>query len=713
MQDNQSGETRVEEVPAPGVRPGHVLIRATRSLISSGTERSVVEFGRAGYVAKARQQPDRIKKVAEKVATDGLAPTVAAVRGQLARPVAMGYSSVGRVLAVGEGVRDIPVGARVVSNGPHAEVVSVAQNLTAVIPDEVGDDEAAFVVLGSIALQGIRLVAPSLGESVVVYGLGLVGLLGVQILRAHGVRVLGFDVDPSRVELARSFGVDAVDLSSGVDPVEVGTEFAGPAGVDGVLITAATKDNDIVHHAAQMARKRGRIVLTGVVGLQLQRSDFYEKELTFQVSCSYGPGRYDPAYEQDGHDYPIGFVRWTEQRNFAAVLQLLADGRLGVGPLISATYPIAEAPSAYDKLVDREVIALLLEYPDVTEDEVARQRVVQHRPARRPAKGLRGALIGSGAFAVGKLLPALEKTDAHLQTVVSSGGSSAAAAAQRFGIEQSTTDADLVFEDPAINFVVIATRHDSHARYVIRALEAGKSVFVEKPLAITSAELDDIEAAYNRASESGATRPLVMVGFNRRFSPLTLLAKEALKGRRQPLTMRFTCNAGRVPADHWVHDPDVGGGRIIGEACHFIDYLQHFAESPVLEVYSFAVPEASTAVVPDTMSITLRFADGSLGTVEYFSNGSRRYPKETMEVFSDGRILHLDNFRRLTGYGFSSFKRKRLLSQDKGHEEQMRRFVDAVHYGGRDPIDFADLMNTSRASIAAAAGAFTVVKLDG
>jgi predicted dehydrogenase/threonine dehydrogenase-like Zn-dependent dehydrogenase len=618
----------------------------------------------------------------------------------------MGYSNVGTVIGVGEGVDDIEIGTRVASNGPHAEVVSVPKNLTLTIPDRVEDDQAAFTVLGSIALQGVRLVNPTLGESVVVFGLGLVGLLGIQLLEAQGARVLGFDTDPCRVELARAYGVNATDLSTEADPVDVAREFCGPAGVDGVLITATTQSNDLIHQAAQMSRKRGRIILTGIVGLDLQRSDFYEKELTFQVSASYGPGRYDPEYEKNGIDYPIGFVRWTERRNFATIVDLLNKGRLDVQPLISARFPINEAPTAYSKLLEEDAVGVMLDYPQPRDDDTVSPaepaRLLHHSPMPRSAGQARGAIIGAGGFALDKLLPALTETGATLRTVVARNGLNASAAARRFDIDRSATDPELVFDDPDVDFVVVATRHDSHANYVVRALDAGKSVFVEKPLGLTHEELDAVAEAYTRATGNGETRPLLMVGFNRRFSPLTVKLQELLQGRHKPVAMTFTCNAGRVPEDSWVHDPEVGGGRIIGEACHFIDLLQHFADAPITEVDSLVPEDVCWAASPDTMTINLKFADGSIGTVHYFSNGSRRYPKETCQIFSDGRILYMDNFRRLTAYGFKAFKRKRLIFQDKGHSEEIRQFVESVRLGGVDPIPFVQLMRSSRAAVDAA-----------
>jgi predicted dehydrogenase/threonine dehydrogenase-like Zn-dependent dehydrogenase len=699
----RTGRMCVESIAPASLRAGHVLIQTACSLISAGTERILVEFGRAGYLAKARQQPEKVRQVLEKVRTDGLIPTVQSVMAKLDQPLPMGYCNVGRVLAVGEGVEGFQVGDRVASNGNHAEVVLVPKHLAARIPDDVTDDQAAFTVLGAIGLQGVRLIQPSLGETVAVFGLGLIGLLAVQILRAHGARVIGFDFDARRVELARSFGAQAEDLSLGTDPVAVALAATQQAGVDGVLVTAATKSDELMHQAAQMCRKRGRIVLTGVTGLNLQRADFYEKELTFQVSCSYGPGRYDPAYEQQGHDYPLAFVRWTEQRNFEAVLDLMRDGRLETAPLVSQRVPFAEAESAYDLLDDKSVIGVLLTYPGA-DDAPSRERllapVVCHNPARQDSNGAVCGVIGAGGFAMQKIFPGLVKAGARLKWVASSKGLSGSIAARKFGIEQSTTETQRVLEDPEVQGVVIATRHNTHAELVVRALEAGKSVFVEKPLCLTADELARIEDAYGTACQTDAPPPVLMVGYNRRFAPLVQSLVDRLRGRQQPLSMIYTVNAGAIPASHWTQDPAVGGGRILGEACHFIDLL-HFltGESPITQVSALRHGLDEPSNRSDTVAISLRMADGSLGQINYFANGPKSFPKERLEVFSEGRAFRLDNFRRLEGFGGLVGKQRSWL-QDKGHNAGFRAWVEAVRTGGESPIPLASLVNTTKAALA-------------
>lgn len=704
LQSIRTGETELAEVPAPALKPGHLLIRTLRTLVSAGTERMLVEFGKAGWIAKARQQPDKVRMVLDKVKTDGLVPTLEAVRNKLDQPLALGYCNVGTVLEVGPGVLGFAVGDRVASNGRHAEVVCVPVNLCAKVPDGVSDDEAAFTVLGAIALQGIRVAQPTLGECVVVTGLGLIGLVTVQLLRAQGCRVLGLDFDAARLAPARQFGAEVMDLSAGQDPVTAAAQFSRGRGVDTVIITASTKSSEPVHQAALMCRKRGRIVLVGVTGLELSRADFYEKELTFQVSCSYGPGRYDPEYEEKGHDYPAGFVRWTAQRNFEAVLDMMADGRLDVKPLISHRFAIEEAKKAYELVGGASPsLGILLEYPtpeQTPEAELRRATVVLAQP---PSHGERRealvsvGIIGSGHYATATLIPGFKEAGARLKVVVSSGGVSAVHAGRKFGFEATTTDADSVFVDPQVNTVVIATRHDSHCRLVCQALRAGKHVFVEKPLALTMDELAEIERAYGEMRGNGA--PLLMVGFNRRFAPQVRTIKRLLEGVKEPKSFIMTVNAGAIPSDHWTQDPTVGGGRIIGEGCHFIDLLRYLAGHPVVSVQATrARGSGGGGMTDDKISFTLSFADGSFGTVHYFANGHKAFPKERLEVFCAGRILQLDNFRRLTGYGWPGFRRMHLWRQDKGNSACVAAFAKAIRSGGQAPIPFEELIEVTRVS---------------
>lgn len=700
FEDVGSGKINVTDIPLPACKSDSVLIQTSVSLISAGTERMLVDFGRAGYLKKARQQPEKVRMVLDKARTDGLLATIDAVKAKLGEPVALGYSNVGRVIEVGKGVTDLTVGDRVLSNGQHAEFVCVGKNLCARIPDEVSDEQAVFGIVGSIALQGVRLAEPTLGECFVVTGLGLVGLMTVQLLRASGCRVIGADLDEAKLELARSLGAAGVNASDSDALLRIAREYSRGRGVDGVIITAATDSNEPVHQAAQMCRKRGRIVLVGVVGPEIRRSDFYEKELTFQVSCSYGPGRYDPAYEDQGIDYPSGFVRWTEQRNFEAILDMMASGAVSTERLLTSRFGIDHADRAYDKLIDdRSALGILIDYPS----DPAPSRSRSLSLATGSAAGRRGkasiAAIGAGNYAGRVLLPAFAKTGARLTTVVSTGGRSAASIGRKLGFESASTDIASTYGHH-IDTHVIATRHDTHAQFTMDALAAGKNVFVEKPLALRDDELDDIDAAYRAAYERG-DNPLLMIGFNRRFAATMQLMKSAVDASSQPMTVLYTCNAGAVPRDSWVQDPDKGGGRIVGEACHFIDATRFLAGSPIVEVQvgamSDSVPELDCR---DSVSITMRFANGSLGVILYLANGHRGFPKERIEVFQSGHIYTIDNFRRLTSHGggpsLSQWK------QDKGQEACCAAFVTAIQNGEEAPIPYDEIMEVSRASIEAA-----------
>lgn len=707
LQNLKTGETEIAEVPCPVCPPGHLLIRTVCTVVSQGTERMLVEFGKANLLDKARQQPDKVRMVLDKIKTDGLLPTLDAVRHKLDQPLAMGYCNMGVVLEVGAGVTGFAVGDRVASNGKHAQVVAVPKHLCAKVPETVGDEAAAFTVLAAIALQGVRLVQPTLGEAVVVTGLGLIGLITVQLLRAHGCRVLGIDLDSAKLELAKRFGAETVDLSRGEDPLAAAARFSRGRGVDAVVIAASTASNEPVHQAALMCRKRGRIVLVGVVGLELSRADFYEKELTFQVSCSYGPGRYDPTYEEGGHDYPIGFVRWTEQRNFEAVLDMMADGRLDVMPLITHRFDLSRAEEAYRLLTAGGSLGIVLHYPGPEEQSHDSLRTRHVRLETRPPHAARSrdsvvlGVIGAGNYASQILIPAFKQTSAVLKTVISAKGVSGVHAGKKHGFEGAGTEASSVLADPEINTVVIATRHESHARYVCEALRAGKHVFVEKPLAITRDELSEIEQTYEKVNGGEGGALLLMVGFNRRFAPQVQKMKALLSSVHEPKTLVMTVNAGAIPSDHWTQDPAVGGGRIIGEACHFIDLERFLVGAPILSVQVAAQEQGQgvrKGALADQVTVTLRFADGSMGTVHYLSNGHKSFPKERLEVFCAGRILQLDNYRNLYGYGWPGFKRMGLWRQDKGQAACAASFVEAVRSGKPSPIAFEELVEVTRAT---------------
>lgn len=685
------------EVPCAQAGRGQVLIQTRASLISAGTERMLVEFSKANLIQKARQQPDKVKQVLDKIRADGLVPTLEAVFRKLDQPLPLGYCNAGVVLEVGQGVTDLLPGDRVVSNGNHAEVVCVPRHLVAKVPQNVADEAAAFTVLSSIALQGIRLLEPSLGEKVMVFGMGLIGLVTVQLLKSSGCDVLAVDLNSQRLEIAEQFGARTVDLSTGADPITVAKAWTAEHGVDGVIITACAKTDELIHQAAESCRKRGRVILVGVVGLNLRRSDFYEKELTFQVSCSYGPGRYDDAYEQGGHDYPLGYVRWTEGRNFEAVLAAMATGALDIRSLITHRYRLDDAVKAYEAIEnDPSALGIILEY-NGSVDRATTVRVMQ-RPAEATGQAVVG-VIGAGNFAKAVLLPTLAKTQGQVAYIADLDGAVARHAAAKFGAEKAVTDYRRILGDERVRAVFVVTSHNTHARFICEALEAGKHVFVEKPLCLSEDELEKIESTVVRHPAT-----IVMVGFNRRFSAHAKKIKTLLTGRAGPLCMTMTVNAGEIPADHWTQDPERGGGRIVGEACHFIDLLSYLADCPVVTVGAARVGEGP-AVRDDKMAIILTFADGSVGTINYFANGCKRYPKERLDLFCDGKVLSLDNFRVTQGFGFAGFSKFKTFRQDKGHAAEIQAFVDRVASGGDPLIPYEQLVNVTRASFAAVAGA--------
>lgn len=697
LQSLKDGTTELAEVPSPSASRGSLLINTTATLVSAGTERMLVDFGKANWINKARQQPDKVRMVLDKVRTDGLATTLDAVQSKLDQPLALGYCNVGTVAEVGAAVDGFAVGDRIVSNGNHAQVVNVPKNLCARIPDSVSDEHASFTVLGAIGLQGIRLVNPTLGECVVVTGLGLIGLMTVQMLRAQGCRVLGIDLDPARLEMAKRFGAEVVNPGAGEDVISAAAAFSRGRGVDAVIITASTKSNEPVSQAANMCRQRGRIVLVGVTGLEISRADFYEKELSFQVSCSYGPGRYDPAYEEGGQDYPVGFVRWTEQRNFEAVLDLMASGQLDVEPLISHRFELDDAVEAYDLLASGEPsLGILLKYPQV---EGSGPRVVDLPQREEDVAVAAGhasvSFLGAGNYAGRVLIPAFKAAGADLHTVVSGGGVSSVHYGKKHGFRQASTDGAAMLADETVNAVVIATRHNAHAKQVIDALKAGKHVFCEKPLCLAQDELDAIEAeAKDRPDQ------LLMIGFNRRFAPQVITMKSLLDTVAEPKSLVMTVNAGQIPADHWTQNPEVGGGRIIGEGCHFIDLLRHLVGAPIVSHHSVALGRhPALEVRDDKATITLTFADGSVGTVHYLANGDKAFPKERLEVFCAARVLQLDNFRKLKVFGWPGAKGNRLWRQDKGQAACAAAFVDAIQQGGAAPISREEIFEVSRVTL--------------
>lgn len=685
IQSFKTGDTILEEVPAPQVGRGQVLIKTTRSLVSLGTERMLVEFGKASLIQKARQQPDKVKMVLDKIKTDGLMPTLETVFNKLGQPLPLGYCNVGTVMQVGKGVQDFKIGDRVASNGPHAEFVCIPQNLVAHIPDSVSDEEAAFTVIGAIGLQGIRLLEPTLGEVVVVTGLGLIGLITAQLLRANGCKVIGLDVDDAKLEIARSMGILTCNPMDS-DVVKFVEANSNGVGADGVIITASAKSDEIISQAARMSRKRGKIVLVGVIGLNLSRAEFYEKELSFQVSCSYGPGRYDDNYEQKGIDYPLPFVRWTEKRNFETVLAAIAENNIDVKTLITEVIDLDQYDKIYGEIGSSKSIASILKYPDAADYTSS----VPTKGVTTNMQGGKIAIVGAGNFTKMTMLPVMDASD--IKYIVSKGGLSSKALASKHKIAYSSSSLQEVLQDGDVTMIAITTRHNLHAQMTVESLKAGKNVFVEKPLALTSTELEEVITAQKQNGKS------VMVGFNRRFSPHIQKIKKHLP-ETAPKNMIATMNAGNIPANVWVHDMAVGGGRIIGEACHYIDLLVYLSGSKVQSVCMNAMgfnPAENT----DNASILLRFENGDTGVINYFSNGSKAYSKERLEVYFDEKTIIMDNFRLTTGYGVKGLSKLK-TKLDKGHKAQFEKLSQLSRKGGEPLIPLDQIINVTKASFAA------------
>jgi predicted dehydrogenase/threonine dehydrogenase-like Zn-dependent dehydrogenase len=689
-QNYRSGELKVSEVPAPRVGHGGLLVETTVSLISSGTEKQLMDLAKASLAGKAMARPDLVRRVIRNVQRDGLRPTVEKVFAKLDTPIPLGYSITGTVLEIGRGVDGFAVGDRVACAGAglanHAEINAVPKNLAARVPAGVDDHDASFVTLGAIALQGVRQANLTLGERVVVMGLGLIGLLTVQLLKASGCRVLGFDPNPSRAELARKLGAD-VAISSDLTQAVGG--FTGGHGADAVILTASSKTSEPLNHSAEISRLKGRIVVVGLVGMSIDRETFYKRELDLRLSMSYGPGRHDPSYELTGNDYPFAYVRWTEQRNMAAFLDLVAEGRVTPKALVTHTFDIASALDAYGVMERGEPhLAMLLTYPGVSAGDITRKIVRSAKPWASGSNTI--GFLGLGNYAKGVLLPALTKVDGvSLHTVVTATGISAGHASAKHGFAVAATDPDAILKDNAIDTVFIATRHDTHASFAIAALEAGKHVFCEKPLALTEEELDAVEVAARTSTA------LLCVGFNRRFAPLLLKAKAAMEPRFGPLVMLYRINAGVIPSDSWIQGTE-GGGRVIGEVCHFVDTLTCLCGARPVDIRAIAASDH-----PDAVSVLIRFSDGSTGTIVYSSLGDTSVSKEYIEVFAAGRVAQLDDFVKLDV--ISGGKRVTTKgAQDKGQAALIAAFIAATRGKFSVPIPLDELVSVSAATLAIA-----------
>lgn len=694
LQNLRTGEGTVADVPVPVVQPGRVLVRTAASLISAGTERALAELGQKGLLGKARERPELIGKVWEKVKTEGVAQALEGVRDKLDQSHAVGYSAAGVVIEAGRDVTEFRPGDRVACAGTdyasHAEVISVPRNLCVRLPEQLSFEEGAFGTVGAIALQGVRLAEPTLGESVVVIGLGLVGQLTVQLLKANGCRVFGIDIDESRIQLALASGAD-----TGCLPADAATQvkaWSRGRGADACIITAATTSDEPVELAGEISRLKGRVVAVGMVGMNVPRNVYYQRELTLKVSMSYGPGRHDPDYEQRGNDYPFAYVRWTEGRNIEAFLELLALGRLDVKPLVTHRFAIENAAAAYQLIsggTKENYLAVLLTYD--TQGEVKRRIEYRVQATSSTANRVGIGLIGAGGYAQKVLLPNFKKAGAEFCSIASASGVSARDVGSKFGFARFLSDAESVIEDAEANLIVIATRHGTHAELATSALERGKHAFVEKPLALNDAELDRVLEAASRSAGS------LMVGFNRRFSLLAVRAKEVFAGRQSPLSIVYRVNAGRVPREHWTQDPNEGGGRIIGEVCHFIDLMQFLTGATPKSVYAEAVGDGQAAN-DDSVIITLQFADGSSGVIAYLTEGDNSLQKEHIEIFGEGKTFVIEDFRSARLYANGREKKEPSRHQDKGQAEETRVACAVVKDGVTAPISLRELEATTRAT---------------
>lgn len=697
VQDIRSGETSARTLPDPVAPAGGLLVANVASLVSAGTERMVVELARKSLVGKARERPDHVRRVLEKLRQEGLVSTATQVLAKLDEPMPLGYSTAGVVLECGKGVQDFKPGDRVAAAAPHAGIVAVGRNLVARIPDDVTFDQAAYTSVASIALEGVRLAQATLGERVLVIGLGLVGQIAVCLLKAQGCRVFGTDLDPSKLELAASLGADVVGLGSPRDEIKA---FAGAHGVDAVVITAATESNEPIEFAADVTRVKGRIVLVGVSGLNLPRPPFFQKELEFTVSASLGPGRWDPQYEEKGIDYPFGHVRWTAQRNMEAVLDVIAQGRLPVEKLTTHRFPVEKASEAYDLITDGRTpyLGVLLSYPPAGE---VRRRTLQLR-APKPESGedIGVSVVGAGNFARLVLLPSLARIgakDVRLRGLCSARGLNAQQAGSKLGFEYATTDFEEVLADPSTDVVFLVTRHDLHAGQIVAALRAGKHVFVEKPLCLS---LDELATIRETIEELGDRCPMLMVGFNRRFTRGTALLRRHFEGVA-PLSASFRFTAGEMPPGTWPQDEEIGGGRIVGEACHAIDTVTALIGSPPVRVHAESTEATGgVATTDDRVFITLRHANGAISNVSYQAGGDKAGPRERIELFGGGRTAVIDDWA--DGQLWKAGRQKKISGgHDKGHAAELRAFFDALRDGGAWPIPWPELEGVAWASIAA------------
>tara|TARA_B100000242_G_scaffold285944_1_gene250976 strand:+ start:19527 stop:21662 length:2136 start_codon:yes stop_codon:yes gene_type:complete len=701
FQDLSNGDLLIEDIPAPKCSKDELLIKTTCSLISSGTERFLIQFGQDNLINKAKKNPERVKQVLDKAKTDGIITTINSVKNKLSEPLPLGYCNVGTVVEIGQNISDFKVGDRVVSNGPHAEIVAVSKNLCEKVPESVTDQEAVFTVIGSISLQGIRLAKPTFGETFLVLGLGLVGIMAAKILKANGCEVIAIDVDKSKCDFAASIGIKSFCPSSDLDSISWILKETREVGADGVLITASTPSSTPLEVAAKVTRSKGRIIQVGLTGLDLNREEFYKKELSLQVSCSYGPGRYDKNYEINGQDYPQAYVRWTLKRNFNAFLNALKNKTINTEKLISNTFKIEEANKAYDLLKsNKQILCILFTYEgfqNKLQKSLSIQKEINTKENNKsylnnPVLGF----IGSGNYARGILIPNFKKMGVKFNTICAKTGVQQIKVSRTFGFENITTDHQTLLKNKKINVVVIATRHDSHANYICESLLAGKNVFVEKPLCLNLEQLQNIKEIYLKSSKksNGKLSPILMVGFNRRFSPLIIKAKNNISQLSQPKAIIYTINAGKLPNDHWLKDKEIGGGRLIGEACHFVDLLRHLVGYKISNIKISNLGNQDSQL--DSFSLLIDFEDGSIGNVNYLANGHKSFPKEKIEIFCQEKVILINNFKKIQSWGFKRSLNESRFTQDKGQYECIKKFIDSIKKGKEPPIAFDQILEVHK-----------------
>ncbi len=691
FQSLKNGTISVDNVPSPAVKSGHILIRTNKTLISSGTERTLLEFGKSNYIGKALQQPEKVKQAIDKIKVDGIVATYDSISNKLNEPVQLGYCNVGKVIQVGNNVEGFKIGDRVISNGNHAEIVNVPKNLCAKIPKNVSDNEAVFTIIGAIALHGIRLSKPTIGEKFAVIGLGLIGLLSLQILKSHGCKAIGFDYDQERLNLAESIGFDTVNLKKKDNIDSIVKIHTKGVSFDGSIIAASTDTREPIDLSSNITRKKGRIILVGVADINISRDIFYHKELKFQVSCSYGPGRYDIEYEEKGKDYPIEYVRWTEQRNFQTILELLDDKSIMTSNLISHEFNINNAAKAYEVITNKEKsLGIIINYGSKKDDNLIQNTEIDLKNninEKNDISKINLGFIGAGNHAK-VLIPIFKKNKAILKKISSQQGVSSFHLGKKENFETATSNNKTILNDKNINAVIICTQHDTHASIVIESLEKDKHIFVEKPLALNLEDLNKIESKIKNSNK------ILTVGFNRRFSPHIIKMKSLIKDNKSPKSIVMNINAGSLEKSHWLNDQNKGGGRLIGEASHFIDLLRHIIESEITNWNKIYLGNEK-----ESFSIQIKFADGSIGIINYFANGHKSLQKERIELFVDNKILLLNNYKSLKGYGWKNFNSFSTWKQDKGQEKLIKCFLESISKNKKPIIPYNQLIEVCSVAI--------------